>query len=226
MSPPDPRRITAGVIWGVLLLALGLVIHPFVRQTVRQVRLLAAEPPAPLPVPVDGVEPGDRADTWGDPRSGERRHQGIDIFAARRTPVRAATRGILARRGNNPLGGRTVTIQGPGGWRRYYAHLQQYGGQGEGDWVEAGEVIGFVGTSGNAPPDAPHLHYAIYTRDGPINPYPMLVAELRRQGSRGPDCGGRGRASRAEIQGRIGVAIRAPAPGACGCCETRRRIQW
>ncbi len=187
MSPPDPRRVAAGVIWGVLLLALGLAVHPHLRQAVRMARLLAAEPPAPLPVPVEGVEPGDLADTWGDPRSGERRHQGIDIFAARRTPVLSTTRGVVARRGTNPLGGRTVTIQGPGGWRHYYAHLQQYGGQAEGDWVEAGEVIGFVGTSGNAPPGAPHLHYAIYTRDGPVNPYPMLVAGLRDPGPTGPE---------------------------------------
>lgn len=187
MRPPDPHRVIAGVAWGVLLLALSFALDPFIRQAVRQARLLAADPSGPLPVPVDGVEPGDLADTWGDRRSGERQHQGIDIFATRRTPVRSATRGIVARRGANPLGGRTVTVLGPGGWRHYYAHLQQYGGQGEGDWVEAGEVIGFIGTSGNAPPDAPHLHYAIYTRDGPINPYPMLVAELERQGSAAPD---------------------------------------
>lgn len=208
MSPPNPHRVLAGLGWGVLLLAVGLAVHPLVRQAVRQARLLAAEPPAALPVPVDGVGPGGLADTWGDTRGVDRRHQGIDIFAARRTPVRSTTPGILARRGSNPLGGRTVTILGPGGWRHYYAHLQQYGGQGEGDWIEAGEVIGFVGTSGNAPPDAPHLHYAIYTRDGPINPYPLLAAGLPDQGSTGGDRGVDEGPSRAEIHGRIRVAMR------------------
>lgn len=214
MRPPDPRRVVTGIVWGVLLLALGLALHPVIRHAVRQARLLAADPPPVLPVPVDGVGPGQLADTWGDARSGGRSHQGIDIFAARRTPVRSTTRGIVMRRGDNPLGGRTVTILGPGGWRHYYAHLQQYGGQREGDWVEAGEVIGFVGTSGNAPPDAPHLHYAIYSREGPINPYPALAAGLGDQGSRAPD-GGLGGASRAEIQGRMRVAIR-----------SRMRLRW
>jgi murein DD-endopeptidase MepM/ murein hydrolase activator NlpD len=136
---------------------------------------MAADPPAALPVPVEGVSPADLADTWGDPRSGgAREHQGIDIFARRRTPVRATTPGIVARRGENRLGGRTVTILGPAGWRHYYAHLQGYAGHSEGDRVAEGEVIGFVGTTGNSPPDAPHVHYGIYTRAGPVNPYPLL----------------------------------------------------
>jgi murein DD-endopeptidase MepM/ murein hydrolase activator NlpD len=171
--------VLAGVAWGLILLAVGLAIRPPVVEAVRRARLLSASPPAFLPVPVDGVEPEGLRDTWGEPRSGGRRHQGIDIFAARRTPVRSTTRGVVVHRGPNPLGGRTVTILGPGGWRHYYAHLQQYGGQRRGDWVEAGEVIGFVGTSGNAPPKAPHLHYAIYTREGPVDPYPMLSRSPR-----------------------------------------------
>lgn len=141
----------------------------------RYAGLVAAEPPASLPVPVRGVGPAAVSDTWGDSRAGGRTHQGTDIFATRRTPVLSTTEGIVLRRGRNPLGGRTVTILGPGGWRHYYAHLQQYGGQSEGDWVAAGEAIGFVGTSGNAPPGAPHLHYGIYTGSGPINPYPLLA---------------------------------------------------
>lgn len=165
------------VAWAAALLALGLWAWPSARQGIRHVRLLQAEPPRSLPVPVDGVEPGDLLSTYGDPRAGgSRSHEGIDIFASRRTPVRSTVEGILVRRGENPLGGRTVTLLGPGGWRHYYAHLQQYAGHSEGDWVEAGEVVGFVGTSGNAPPGAPHLHYAIYTSDGTIDPYPLMTA--------------------------------------------------
>lgn len=171
----DPRRIAGGVFWGAFLLGLGAWAYPHARVALRSARLVAAEPPVTLPVPVEGVQSEDVGDTWGDTRGGGRLHQGIDIFAARRTPVLSATRGIVVRRGENALGGRTVTILGPGGWRHYYAHLQQYGGQSEGDWVAAGEVIGFVGTSGNAPVDAPHLHYGIYTGRGAINPYPLLI---------------------------------------------------
>lgn len=182
---PDPRRVAGGALRGALLLALGIWLYPHARQAIRYARLVAAEPPAALPVPVEGVQSEDLGDTWGDTRDGGRLHQGIDIFAARRTPVLSATRGIVVRRGENALGGRTVTILGPSGWRHYYAHLQQYGGHGEGDWVTAREVIGFVGTSGNAPVNAPHLHYGIYTGRGAINPYPLLIrSSPRRQVSR------------------------------------------
>ncbi len=171
--------IARGVTAGAAILAAGIlawrVAGPAIQRAAWRAELLAADPPRALPVPVEGVSAADLADTWGDPRSGgERDHQGIDIFARRRTPVLATTPGIVARRGENALGGRTVTILGPAGWRHYYAHLQGYAGHAQGDRVDAGEVIGFVGTTGNAPPDAPHLHYGIYTRAGPINPYPLL----------------------------------------------------
>ena len=171
--------IARGVTTGAAILAAGIVTWrvagPAIELAAWRAELLAADPPPALPVPVEGVAPGDLVDTWGDPRSGgDRDHQGIDIFARRRTPVRSTTAGVVARRGENALGGRTVTVRGPAGWRHYYAHLQGYAGHSEGDRVAAGEVIGFVGTSGNAPPDAPHLHYGIYTSSGPINPYPLL----------------------------------------------------
>ena len=171
--------VARGVTTGAAILAMGIVLWrvagPAIELAAWRAELMAADPPAALPVPVEGVSPADLADTWGDPRSGgTREHQGIDIFARRRTPVRATTPGIVARRGENRLGGRTVTILGPAGWRHYYAHLQGYAGHSEGDRVAAGEVIGFVGTTGNSPPDAPHVHYGIYTRAGPVNPYPLL----------------------------------------------------
>ena len=173
-------EVARGTLIGAALLAAGIVTWRAAAPAIELARfhaeLLRAEPPGTLPVPVEGVTPGDLGDTWGDPRSGgRRRHEGIDIFAARRTPIRSATRGVVTRRSENALGGNTITILGPGGWRHYYAHLQSYAGHVEGDRVEPGEVIGFVGTSGNAPPDAPHLHYGIYTSDGPRNPYPLLA---------------------------------------------------
>ena len=174
-----PLVVVRGVLYGTMLLVGGLVLwrgaRPAIELALWRAELLSAEPPLELPVPVEGVAPEDLSDTWGDARSGGRSHEGIDIFARRRTPVRSSTPGIIARRGENPLGGRTVTVLGPGGWRHYYAHLQAYGGYTEGERVERGSVIGVVGTSGNAPPGAPHLHYTIYTRDGPRNPYPLLT---------------------------------------------------
>ena len=169
-----------GVAWGVAILAAALFalppLVPAARDAWRLARLSAEDPPTRLRVPVQGVEPGQVGDTWGDARSGGRRHEGVDIFARRNTPVVSATRGVVVRVGENALGGRTVTVLGPGGWRHYYAHLEKWAGRERGDWVEAGAVIGFVGTTGNAPRDAPHLHYGVYTREGPINPYALLTA--------------------------------------------------
>lgn len=163
-------------MWGAALVAVGVLAEPYARHAWRLARLTAEEPPTRLAIPVQGVEAEGIADTWGDPRSGGRRHEGVDIFAARNTPVVSATRGVVVRVGENGLGGRTITVLGPGGWRHYYAHLEKWALREEGEWVEAGDVIGFVGTTGNAPPDAPHLHYGLYTGAGPVNPYLLLTA--------------------------------------------------
>lgn len=169
-------RVITGVLWGAALVTLAIITRPHVESAFRLARLVAEDPPTRLAVPVRGVGPGGLHDTWGDPRSGGRAHQGVDIFARRNTPVVSATRGIVIRISENALGGRTITVLGPGGWRHYYAHLEKWAGWEEGGWVAAGEVIGFVGTTGNAPPNAPHLHYGVYTREGAINPYPLLTA--------------------------------------------------
>ena len=132
--------------------------------------------PAHLPVPVAGVRPGDLADTWGGPRSGGRRHQGIDIFAPRGTPVLSATPGLVAWVGENRLGGQTVRVLGPGLEWHYYAHLDRYGAYVSGDAVQAGDTLGYVGTTGNAVGTPPHLHYGIYVCPGSaVNPYPRLA---------------------------------------------------
>lgn len=168
-----------GTLLGAALLAAGILAWrtagPALELARWRAELLRSDPPLALPVPVDGVAPEALGDTWGDARSGGRSHEGIDIFARRRTPVRSTTPGVVVRRGENAFGGRTVTILGPGGWRHYYAHLQTYAGHFVGDVVGTGEVIGFVGTSGNAPSDAPHLHYGIYAPGGARNPYPLLA---------------------------------------------------
>ncbi|MFN2431555.1 MAG: M23 family metallopeptidase, partial [Gemmatimonadota bacterium] len=155
---------------------LLVAAFPTLRKAMLTARLVAEDPPSWLPVPVEGVESGDLYDSWEDPRSGGRVHQGVDIFAARETPVRSTTRGVVARQSENRLGGRTVTVIGPGGQRHYYAHLEAYAEAGAGDWVEPGDVLGYVGTSGNAAGTSPHLHYGIYGPGGPVNPFPLLTA--------------------------------------------------
>ncbi|HYO12105.1 MAG TPA: M23 family metallopeptidase [Thermoanaerobaculia bacterium] len=171
----------------LLLLALVAVLFALsgcqeaaVRYNTRYLALLQQPMPRTLPVPVDGVSPSQLRDTWGHARYGGRRHQGIDILAPRHTPIRSATEGVLEFKGMRGLGGQVVTIIGPGGYRHYYAHLEDFGPQALGDWVAEGEVIGTVGNSGNAAVSAPHLHYGIYTPERrAINPYPYL----RRSGA-------------------------------------------
>ncbi|HVS03532.1 MAG TPA: M23 family metallopeptidase, partial [Thermoanaerobaculia bacterium] len=116
----------------------------------------------PLIVPVAGVDREALRDTFDAPRGG-RRHEAIDILAARGTPVLAATDGRIARLYRSKPGGLTIYQFDDGErWALYYAHLERYaGGLTEGERVHRGEVIGYVGTSGNAPRDTPHLHFAV-----------------------------------------------------------------
>jgi murein DD-endopeptidase MepM/ murein hydrolase activator NlpD len=145
------------------------------RYNARYMSLMQQQMPRVLPIPVDGVLAAQLQNTWGAFRYGGRRHKGIDIFAPRNTPVRSVTEGIVEVKGMRGLGGQVVTITGPGGYRHYYAHLEEYGPQAVGDWVEAGEIIGYVGNSGNAAVSPTHLHYAIFAPSGAaLNPYTYL----------------------------------------------------
>jgi murein DD-endopeptidase MepM/ murein hydrolase activator NlpD len=113
-----------------------------------------------LGVPVRGVRPGALRSTFGARRSGGRRHQGVDIFARRGTPVVAAHDGIVVRVGTDPLGGIVVHTIGRRGVLCYYAHLDRVAeGVEVFDVVAEGDVLGHVGNTGNARPTAPHLHF-------------------------------------------------------------------
>ena len=138
-----------------------------------------------LVVPVDGVPRERLRDHFNDPRGGGRRHEAIDILAPRPTRVIAAADGIVDKFFESRAGGLTIYQRDPSGqYQLYYAHLESYApGLQEGDVVRQGQLIGFVGTSGNAPKDVPHLHFAIF-RMGPsrrwwegeaVNPYPLLA---------------------------------------------------
>jgi peptidoglycan LD-endopeptidase LytH len=171
-SPPVSPRSALSV---VLLLAVAGCV-PVVRENVRHVELIRGDMPRSLPVPVEGVAKARVTASFGDPRSGGRTHEGVDIFASRGTPVRSTTVGRIEYKGMRGLGGRIVRVTGPGGYVHYYAHLEDWGPQAIGDWVARGEVIGFVGDSGNAVWGPTHLHYGIYRPDGrAIDPYPLLA---------------------------------------------------
>jgi murein DD-endopeptidase MepM/ murein hydrolase activator NlpD len=137
-----------------------------------------------LDVPVQGVHREDLKTSFRDRRGFSRRHAAIDILAARHTPVVAVEDGTIARLFHSEAGGITVYQFDPTKtFVYYYAHLDSYAkGLKEGASVKRGQMLGYVGTSGNAPKDAPHLHFAIskltekkqWWKGTAIDPYVVL----------------------------------------------------
>jgi len=117
-----------------------------------------------LMVPVRGVERDQLHSSFSDARGSSRKHEAMDILAPRNTPVVAVESGRIARLFLSRDGGITVYQFDPTGqYVYYYAHLERYAdGLREGDEVKKGQLLGYVGTSGNAPPRTPHLHFAIF----------------------------------------------------------------
>jgi peptidoglycan LD-endopeptidase LytH len=117
-------------------------------------------------------------DTWGDPRSGGRRHKGTDVFAPFDHPTFAITAGVIERHSNSRLGGLGLYLRGDDGNVYYYAHLNSIEPAGAvGNRVEPGELVARNGSSGNADRSAPHVHFELHPGGGAaINPYPWLAA--------------------------------------------------
>ncbi len=137
-----------------------------------------------LLIPVRGMSLAKIDDSFDAARDNGRRHDAVDILSARGTPVIAAVDGVILRIGTNALGGNVVwTADTEMRFVHYYAHLDRYArGLKTGAKIERGAVLGYVGTTGNAPADVPHLHFQVLRVtdakrwwDGtPVNPYPFL----------------------------------------------------
>ena len=138
-----------------------------------------------LLIPVEGVAPSDLHDTFTSDRAGHR-HEAIDIAAARGTRVRAVADGRLVKLFSSVPGGLTIyQFDSSGRFAYYYAHLDRYAdGLKEGMPIHRGDLLGYVGTTGNAPPNAPHLHFAVFRlaadhkwwRGEAVNPFDALHA--------------------------------------------------
>jgi peptidoglycan LD-endopeptidase LytH len=140
-----------------------------------------------LTIPVEGVRRSALRDTFSETRGSNRAHEAIDIMAPRRTPVVGAQDGTIVKLFTSKAGGLTIyQFDTSQTFCYYYAHLDGYAdGLQEGSRVRKGQLLGYVGSTGNASADAPHLHFAIFRltperqwwKGEPINPYPVLKSE-------------------------------------------------
>ena len=174
LSQWTARRRFAVVIFFSLLLLVVVNVDPRIRAGARYVRA-----PSRYTIPVAGVPAVGIVSSWHAPRTGGRKHKGIDIFGPRGTKVLSATDGVIWSMGRNELGGNCVVVLGEGLAVYYYAHLDAWAPDlAPGDRVKAGAVLGSVGTTGNATGGKPHLHFGVTQlsifggRD--VDPAPLL----------------------------------------------------
>ena len=143
-----------------------------------------ARPADKLLIPVVGIKYGQLVDTFDQARGKERRHEALDIMAPKGTQVVAVADGKVVKLFNSKPGGLTAyQFDATERFAYYYAHLDRYAaGVAEGTYLKRGDLVGYVGSTGNADPAAPHLHFAIFTltpekqwwKGTPLNPYPLL----------------------------------------------------
>lgn len=183
--------VVAAIAGGVAVYTYHRVRPLFEREpSVDPAPAVSVPPPADLDglrsrrllLPVEGVDTRHIGDTYHDARGG-RVHEAIDILAPRGTPVLAVEDGRIEKLFKSDRGGLTIYLFDPTEtYSYYYAHLDRYApGLHEQQLVARGDTIGYVGTSGNAPPETPHLHFAIFKLDAdrhwwqgtPLNPYSL-----------------------------------------------------
>jgi murein DD-endopeptidase MepM/ murein hydrolase activator NlpD len=152
-------------------------------------RVETTAPDPGIASPIRGVKASELRDTFNEVHNGHR-HEAIDISEPEGTPVRAVVDGTIQKLFFSKAGGNTIYEFDHGSvYCYYYAHLERYSnGLHDGMSVSQGDVIGYVGSTGNASPTAPHLHFAIYLlgpqkrwwKGSPIDPYPILERTLKR----------------------------------------------
>jgi peptidoglycan LD-endopeptidase LytH len=145
-----------------------------------EVKKLSADPVQDLHVPIlFDTEPDDIENSWNYERSDGRIHKGTDIIAPRGGFVVSPTDAVVTNVGYDYRGGNFVLTANPGGEQFYYAHLNEIAsGVVPGRVFSRGDLIGYVGNTGNARMTLPHLHFGIYYKGVPVNPYPRLVHEF------------------------------------------------
>jgi len=145
----------------------------------------AAAGSAKLLVPVQGIKTASLTNTFDQPRGKQRQHEALDIMAEKGTPVLAVADGKVEKLFQSKPGGTTLYQFDPSGrYAYYYAHLDRYAdGIKEGMDLKRGQLLGYVGVTGNSDPKAPHLHFAMFEltpekqwwKGTPVNPYPLMA---------------------------------------------------
>ena len=182
----------AGALAVTLLVSRSSPLPPVsvAAKTAAPVAVVDSGPQPRIGLPIAGLRAKDIQDTYSQLRGGTRPHEAADILAPRGTPVLAVDSGTIKKLFTSKPGGLTVYQFDPEGvYCYYYAHLDGYAPNlKEGMTVKRGDLIGYVGTTGNAPANTPHLHFAIFKLGAlkrwwegtPINPYPFLIEALKR----------------------------------------------
>jgi murein DD-endopeptidase MepM/ murein hydrolase activator NlpD len=175
-TPADPLQALIEKVAPSSAVAVAPTTSPLAGE--KDISLLR---PRALTLPVQGISAAQLTDTYTQARGAGTPHEAIDIMAARGTPVLAVEDGKVVKLFLSKPGGITIYQFDPGSnYAYYYAHLDRYAdGLAEGATLRKGQVIGYVGSTGNASPDAPHLHFAIFKlgperqwwRGTPLNPY-------------------------------------------------------
>jgi|SRR6185295_14600823 len=168
----------------LVVLSMGSMTSAFYRVGPARAAIQPSAPVRQVMIPVDGVAPTKLSDTWGAARSEGRRHEGIDIMAPRGAPVHAAMAGTIAKLFVSNRGGRTIyQYDDSQRFILYYAHLDGYADNlKEGAHIAQGQIIGYVGQSGNA--TTPHLHFETqrvndahqWWKGEAFNPYLVLTS--------------------------------------------------
>jgi murein DD-endopeptidase MepM/ murein hydrolase activator NlpD len=187
-APPGPdieSKLPAAPKVTPDLTELDLPLRPSTASAVASpAAALPAMQPGKLMVPVEGMALAGIKDNFDQPRGAERHHEALDIMAPKGTKVIAAADGKVVKLFTSKPGGLTVYQFDPTEkYAYYYAHLDHYAeGLKEGADIKRGDLIGYVGATGNADPNAPHLHFAVFEltpekqwwKGTPVNPYPLL----------------------------------------------------
>ena len=182
---------TLGALSVALLVSRSSPLPPVSVAAKTAAPVVDSEPQPRIGLPIAGLRAKDIQDTFHQLRGGNRPHEATDILAPRGTPVLAVEAGTIKKLFTSKPGGLTIYQFDPSGiYCYYYAHLDRYAPNlKEGMTVNRGDLIGYVGTTGNADPNTPHLHLAIFKLGAlkrwwegtPINPYPFLIEALKRK---------------------------------------------